>query len=338
MVKWHKKASMLIVVLLLLSSITPVFAQTADYFNSWAKEEIGKWLSIGVIKTDETGQFKPTEPITRLDIAILLNNIFQYKEKAENKFSDVADNMPFADDVAKAVAAGNFKGYDGKFRPNDPISRQEASLVFSRAFGIPVSDKNNLDKFIDSKNVESWSKDAVNAIVGCGYMQGKPGNLFAPAEAIERCEAVRMVDNIIEDLKNRAGTYTGTVKGNLVVNTSDVVLKDMSIEGDLYLTEGIGDGEVKLENVTVAGRTIVTGGGENSIVLNNTSISGSLIIIKKDGKIRVVATGSSEVNNIALSSGARLVENNLTGKGFGEVEVIRIEPGQQILTRKLLVI
>jgi hypothetical protein len=330
MKKPGKLLSVLVAAFLLVSNLSVVFAQTTDYSKNWANKEINKWLSSGVIQTNEKGDFKPSEPIKRIDMAILLNKLFNYQEKSGTKFSDVAADASFAADVAKAVAAGNFTGNGGKFRPNDSITRQEAAIVFARAFSLTTAGKNVLGKFKDVGKIAAWSKDAVNVMVSTGFMTGVPGSLFAPVDSITRAEAVKIVDNMAKDLKNKAGKYTGDVNGNLVVNTKDVILENMSIKGDLYLSEGIGNGEVALNNVKISGRTIVKGGGENSIVLNNTSVSGSLIIIKKDGKVRVVASGSSEINNITLNSGAKLEESNLTGKGFGSVEVLQIAPGQQV--------
>jgi hypothetical protein len=330
MKKWYRTISILVVVFMLFLNVMSVSAQTTDYSKNWASKEIDKWLSLNIAQANDKGEFKPSESIKRIDMAILLNRLFNYQDKSNSAFSDINKNTAIADEVAKAVAAGNFNGNNGKFRPNDPITRQEAAAVFARAFNLAANSGNTLTKFKDAGKIASWSKDSINAIVAKGYMKGIPSGLFAPDSSITRAEAVKIVDNIVEDLKNKADTYTGEVNGNLVVNVKDVILKDMTIKGDLYLTEGIGSGNVKLDNVKVAGRTIVQGGGENSIILNNASLAGTLIVIKKDGKVRIVATGSSNVGNVDLKSGAKLEESNLTGPGFKNVEVIAMTSGQQV--------
>lgn len=330
MTKWYRLIGVLISALLFFSNISVAFAKPTDYSKNWAEKEIEKWLSYQVAQTNENGNFKPSDPISRVDMAIMLNRLFNYQEKSDAKFSDIASDAIYAADVAKAVAAGNFTGNNGKFRPGDSITRQEAAVVFARAFTLAASSKNSLGKFSDSTKIADWSRDAANIMVGSGYMNGVPGGKFAPGNSITRAEAVKIVDNIVKDLKNKAGTYTGEVGGNLVVNAKDVKLQNMTIKGDLYLTEGIGSGEVTLDNVKISGWLIINGGGENSIVLNNTSVSGSLIVLKKDGKIRVVASGNSEISNTILKSGAKLEESKLTGKGFGNIGIIQMTPGQQV--------
>ncbi|HHV99384.1 MAG TPA: hypothetical protein GXX36_07395 [Clostridiaceae bacterium] len=93
----------------------------------------------------------------------------------------------------------------------------------------------------------------------------------------------------------------------------------------------LSEGEVTLDNVTVKGRTVVRGGGENSIIINNSSLEGTLLVIKKDGKVRIVAKGSTEIASVTLSSGAKLQEEDLTGKGFEEIEIIEVAEGENIV-------
>ena len=51
----------------------------------------------------------------------------------------------------------------------------------------------------------------------------------------------------------------------MIVNTGDVVLQDMTIQGDLILAEGIGDAVVTLDNVKVSGRVIIRGGADTIV-------------------------------------------------------------------------
>lgn len=123
---------------------------------------------------------------------------------------------------------------------------------------------------------------------------------------------------------NSAGTY-GSESGvetvnNVVVNSQDVILRNMIIEGDLILGEGIGEGDVTLQNVEVKGQTIINGGGENSIYFED-SVVATVIVNKNNGKIRVVATGSTQVGEVVLESPAKLEERELTGDSVGFEDV-----------------
>jgi len=330
--KANKILSLLITVAFLLTAAVPVFGAASDISGHWAEDVINKWTGNGVISGYPDGTFKPENSITRAEFVKLVSKIFNYIDKSEAGFPDVNANDWYADVVSKAVASGIIVGdSNGNFRPNDPISRQEAAVVLTRAFKLEASDKNAVSKFADAASVASWAKDAVSALAEKGYVNGRPGNIFAPWDNITRAEAVKMLDNIANELIYVAGTYSEDISGSLVVNTPDVVLKDMTIDGDLYLAQGIGDGDALLDGVTVKGRVVVLGGGENSIILNNTSVQGTLVIIKQNGTVRVVAKGSTEVAATKLSSGAKLQTEDLDGAGFGEVEIIEVPEGESIV-------
>lgn len=109
----------------------------------------------------------------------------------------------------------------------------------------------------------------------------------------------------------------------MTISTQDVTLKDTIIEGNLYITEGVGNGNVSLENVVVMGKTLIKGGGENSIRIVNSTL-GETIINKSSGQVRLVALGDSKIGLVIVNSGAKLEEEGLTGEGFGEVTIIEL--------------
>jgi hypothetical protein len=328
----RKLLSVCIMVTMLLTLAIPSFASLDDISGHWAENEINKWVEKGIVKGYGDGTFGPENTITRAEFTALLARIFNFIKSSDKVFPDVSDTAWYAETVSKSVAAGIIKGDDtGNFRPGDPITRQEAAVILYRVFDLKVKNKDAAASFVDSGNIPGWSKDAISALLENGYIKGRPDNTFAPTDNMNRAEAVKMIDSIAGDLKNVEGTYTGDIQGNLVVNASGITLKDMKISGDLFLAHGIGEGEVILSNVDVGGRVVVRGGGENSIILENTSIAGTLLVIKKDGKVRIVVKGDSDIPTAQVSSASTIVEEDLTGLGIGDIEVIELEPGDSII-------
>jgi len=321
-----------VMVVMLLSLALPSFAALNDVSGHWAEPEVNKWVDKGIIKGYEDATFRPDNTITRAEFTALIARIFNFVKKADTVFPDVDADAWFAETVSKSVAAGIIKGDDtGNFRPYDPITRQEAAVILYRVFDLKVQNEKAADAFADSSSIPGWSKDAISSLFENGYIKGRPDNTFAPTDNLNRAEAVKMIDSIAGNLINVEGTYTGNFDGNLVVNTDGITLKDMSIAGDLFLAHGIGEGNVTLSNVNIDGRVVVRGGGENSIILDNTSITGTLLVIKKDGKVRIVVRGDSEVPYIQVSSSSIIAEEDVTGQGVGNVEVIELEPGETLV-------
>jgi len=138
--------------------------------------------------------------------------------------------------------------------------------------------------------------------------------------------------NLFGTVYNETGIYGPSedvleVEGNVTVSVEDVTLQNMIIKGDLYLTRGIGEGEVTLDNVEVIGDTIVKGGGENSVIIKNSSLK-NLIIIKKDGKVRILAQGDTNIKNTKLQSSGKLQGEKRDN--FDKVEIIKVNPGEAV--------
>jgi len=328
---FKKLISILLAGMLMLCCSLPVFAANSDYAGHWAQKSIDKWMEKGIISGYENGIFRPDNPVTKAEFTAIITRLFNYQAKGENPFSDVQEKAWYYDAVLKACSAKIVEGDGKSFNPEGKITRQEAFVILARAFDLKASDIRSADKFSDAVDIASWSRSAIAALVEKGYVSGRSGNLAAPFENLTRAETIKLVDNMTGDLVNAAGTYSKNSEGNLLVNTPSAVLKNMTVMGDLYLSQGIGSGEVTLDNVTVKGRTIIRGGGENSIIVKNSHLEGILYIVKQDGRVRIVASGDSGIGQVQMASGARLQEDGLTGSGFGRVEIIAVQPGQEVL-------
>lgn len=322
-VKIRRSLGIFTVLVFLLVNVVVVSAEVPDIKSHWAEEVVTSWINQGLISGYEDGTFKPNDPVKRAEFVAFANRVLKLLDKSASPFTDVSSNAWYSDDVLKAVEAGMIKGYgDGLFKPEAPITRQEAAVVLFNAFELDVDESNSANNFADSGKIASWAKSAVSSLYSNGYVQGRTGNNFAPTENITRAETVAMINNIMGTLIKSEGEFSNSVNGNLVVNTPNVVLKGMEIDGDLYLAQGIGDGEVVLDNVIVKGRTIVKGGGSDSIVLKNTKLGKDLVVNKKGGKkVRIVAQGGTDIPKARLKSPVKLQENELTGKGFEIVNV-----------------
>lgn len=123
-----------------------------------------------------------------------------------------------------------------------------------------------------------------------------------------------------------AGTYgpeTGkeTIKGDVTISAADVTLQNLIIEGDLLLAQSIGNGNVALKDVTVKGKTIINGGGPNSIIMYNFNGQTVIIDVPDGSSVRLVAQGSTSINNVFVEGNGTLEESELTGTGFINVEI-----------------
>ena len=286
----------------------PIYRDTNGH---WAAETIEGFSRLGLIE-GYNGQFFPNNKITRGEMAVILNRLMSYQTAAANSFSDLGDAF-YTDAVLKANAAGVMLGSNGTVRPTAPITRQEAAVLLCRALGLEGS--GSVTQFSDRGQIAAWASDAVGLMAAKGLIQGANG-LFRPTEAITRAETVAILDRALGKLVSEGESATGKVDGTVVVRGACAKLSDMTINGDLIIAEGVGEGEVHLDGVTITGRTIVRGGGVNSVYMNNVRANGGVVVNKLDGRVRVVTSGNTTVSVTLLQSGAILV-----GDGFKTVEI-----------------
>ncbi|MFS0724829.1 S-layer homology domain-containing protein [Paenibacillus sp. 1P07SE] len=304
-----------------------------DIRGHWAEETILKWAGFGLVKGQSADRFNPNASITRAELAALINNVTEVEGEAAISFTDVAPGTWYYIEVSKAVEAGYMQGYaDGTFKPTAPITRQELAVLITRLLGMDEQEPDA--SYADVANAPAWSKGAIGAVIQAGIMSGTAPGRFAPLASTTRAEAVVTLDRIAEMgnyvpglppltvTYDEAGTYGGTeqetVEGAVIISAADVVLQNTTIAGDLTITASVGEGDVTLQGVVVQGRTLIQGGGENSIRFKDSTL-GQVEVNKAGGKIRVVFDGTSKADRVRLQSPAKV--EAAEGSGVGEVEL-----------------
>jgi len=312
------------------AAATKNYSNFSDIQKHWAEKSISTWVQRGYIDGYANGKFMPNQAITRAEFCTFINKLLGYKKISPLRYSDVKGNEWYALDMGKAVAAGYLGGYpDGTIRPNQGITREEIASILTKVFSLKNVQKNALSKFKDRESISSWSNLSVNTVVYNKYMSGFPDKTFRPASTVTRAEALAIVDRIVVNLYDTSGTYglpydTYTIAENVFINSSNVVLKNVVINGDLYLTEGIGNGSVTLVNVKA--RNVKVSGG---VTINNCDLDNVLIETTNVQKLRLLAQGTTKIASVDARSSVLLEEANLAGTGFNNV-IINVPSGAHV--------
>ncbi|MDO4280228.1 MAG: S-layer homology domain-containing protein [Peptococcaceae bacterium] len=290
-------------------SAAPVGAHAeaaSDLDGHWAQAPMEEWADYGVIRGYEDGTMRPNAKITRAELTAMLDRVMDYQVKADNHFSDLADGAWFTDVILGANAAGVIRGYeDDTIRPNATITRQEAAAMFARVLSLDLGGQHVT--FADEDEIAGWARDSVMAMAAAGYIHGdRVGDniesSFRPNDGITRAEVITIFNNIFDDLYQKSGSVSENIDGSAVVNTDDVVLKDMEIKGDLVVAEGVGDGDVTLDGVKLDGKLIVRGGGEHSVIIKGDTTVGDISVERRDSKVRLAVADSASVEDVAVTN------------------------------------
>jgi hypothetical protein len=281
----------------------------------WSTTALEAAVSNGLLNgflEDGNQYLKPDSHLTRAQMATVVNRAFGAYLKAElTGVKDVyADNW-YSDEMKKAVYMGTMK-LDTVMRPDDNITRQEAFTILGRALKMTNGKAQDLAKFSDSSNVATWAVGAMGAMVKAGYIQGD-NNMLTPTANMTRAQFAVVMDNIIKEYIRSGGTVTSVVaSGNVMVNVPGVTLKNLTVNGHLIIGDGVGDGNIILDNVTLKGDLIARGGGVNSIIIKGGSVTGKVIISKVNGEIRVT-TEDGAIIDVEITDGGDdiIIEGNI---------------------------
>jgi hypothetical protein len=237
---------------------------------------ISKWSGdgYGVLLGNGDGTFAPSQGLTLGELATILSKTFGYTERVSvNVLSSWADES-----VEKAVAAGVIAPSD-IIDADVSISREQAVRYIALAYG--VAPEAGETSFADNSAISPEYKPYVKAFSRLGYIVGRGENRFAPNGYYKRAEAMQLLDSTTSEIADSSITGKNFAK-NLIVRKSGVTIKDSSVQGDLIIGQGVGDGEVTLDNVNITG-TLLANGGSNSVTVKGSSAVASTFVNKPFG-------------------------------------------------------
>lgn len=273
-------------------------AEFPDTEGHWAGASIGRWSAAGVIDGYADGRFGPDDPITRGQMAAILDRLLGWTEQAENRFQDMTGGEWYAGAILRANAAGVLGGSAGFARPEDPITRQEAVVMLERALALEYGGGGRT--FGDEAQIGSWAREAVDILSGLGLVTGADNGNFEPLRSITRAETMAVLDRAVGGYYDQAGVYTQGSSGvAALVTAPGVTLQNLTIEGDLLIAPGAEGSETILRDVTVTGTVRVLSGREAQILILGSSTLGALEVAGTDSRLRLEDT--VEVGSLVVS-------------------------------------
>jgi hypothetical protein len=174
-----------------------------DLANHWAETPVKSLAAKHIVKGVDDRHYMPNRSITRAEFVALVMRAIEWTGKpsmneAGNPFSDVAANQYYTEQVAEAASLGIISGYNGAFRPNEKITREEAVVALVRAakyLSLAESDKGK-PSFADAKEISGWAAASVNEAWSHGLIQGD-GTRFYPKNPVTRAEIAAMINRML---------------------------------------------------------------------------------------------------------------------------------------------
>ncbi len=321
---WHKRALSLLLAAVMLIGLVPGLALPAKA-EHWADSYLDQLVDWGVIRADQTAN--PDAPLTRAEFMAVINRAYGYSEKGPIPFEDVLETDWFYDDVSIAYTAGYMAGTSEiTASPNATLTREEAVCILGRNMMMKDTPGESL-AFADSRDVSTWAQGTIKTAVDHDIISGYPDNTFHPQAAVSKGQMAVLITQCLGMPIQASGDYElGGVYGNVTITSPNVTLRNTTISGDLYISGGVGLGGIRLENVNVLGRIIVSGTGESeagaaSVVMRNVAAEEMLVDNMRKKTVTIRADGITDIAKTVVRTSAYLEDNNTDDKGLMHVEL-----------------
>jgi hypothetical protein len=184
-------------------------ARFTDIAGHWAQQAIESLVETGVVDGYPDGTFRPNQPVTRAEFLKMAMEAFDIQEETSTtttpSFVDVEVDDWYFGYVEGAVEA-SLIDTDTTFRPNQPITRQEAAKILVIAMGKKEEALNRsveeqegaLSTFVDSNAVSSWAQPYLAQAILDGIFNGFPDRTLKPHWPMRRAEAVTVISRALE--------------------------------------------------------------------------------------------------------------------------------------------
>ena len=328
--RFYKRLGAFLLAVWMIAQLFPVAPPTGKkpalfYASAAASDEaVAKIMEWGVANGYSDGLFHPERLVTRAQFCAMINRAYGYRETypGDLPFRDVDPTAWYYDDISIAYRMGYLTGTSASTaNPEGYLSRQQAMTLLAKNLRLD-SVAGEVTEFTDGNRFANYSKGYVKAAVEHGLIAGYSDGTFRPEENITRGAMAILLYRALGNLVNESGVYDlGDTFGNVTVSAPETTLRSGTIAGNLYITGGLGLGNVEMENVRVLGDIIVAGTGVSetgteSVVLRNVEADQLQIDSLTGQYLSLRSEGTTSIQNTTVRSDAYIQDRTPTGQGL----------------------
>ncbi len=177
--------------------------------NAWYYSYVRNMVSDALMNGVSETSFAPNATLTRAMLVTILYRMQGQPEAAPANFTDVPQGAWFEQAVAWASEYGVVTGYpDGSFRPNAPITREQAATILYRyapILGRDNSHRVSLGEYADRAEISTYALEAMEWDRACEILSGFPDNTLRPRGMAQRVQIAKMLDTFLQNTEPDVG-------------------------------------------------------------------------------------------------------------------------------------
>lgn len=181
--------------------------------NYWAYENVEFVYEKGLMIGKTENLFEPEANLTRGELVTVISRIIEKSnmnlEKTQRniEFTDISKHWA-KDDIIKLNEYGLIKGYDdGQFKPNNKVTRAEASTIVARLLEKAAS--REITETTEASSVREiytdlpqthWAFGRIMELKNKGVLNGYEDGSFKPGNSIKRAEIAKIIKKVYENI------------------------------------------------------------------------------------------------------------------------------------------
>lgn len=176
------------------SSVSVRAMMVADPDMTGISKQLNTDQNIAYMQGMADGRFYPASSVTRGQVAQIFYRLLkEQKVSSKSTFTDVPDTLWCAEAVNALASLGIVEGVgNGKFAPNQPITRAEFVTICARFTQVSASG----ETFTDVPG-SHWAFDAISTAASFGWVNGVGNGQFAPNQHITRAQAAVLLNRLL---------------------------------------------------------------------------------------------------------------------------------------------
>ena len=216
-----------------------------DIQGHWAETYIDNIASMGIVSGKRDGVFAPNDYITRAEMTKIAVNAFKFQisEIVYSKpFLDVSTGAWYTPYIQSAKDNGVVQGTDGRFKPDNNISRAEALKILIEAAGFIDVYENYQQNYASNEgwwyvffpdvSIGEWYARYVAYAKDFGIVGGYNDNTFRPGNPITRAEVAKIVTKVLDMVEVEEEVVEEEVVEEEVVEEEVIEEEDGEVEGE----------------------------------------------------------------------------------------------------------
>lgn len=168
-----------------------------DVVDHWAQSEIAYISNRDIIQGYLNGRFGPDDQIRRNHAALMLQRElnFDTANRPNPNFIDISVDHPEYEVIATLADEGIFRGNNGRFNPNAPITRAETAAILQRAFNLEGTG----DFEFRDVSTDYWGHQVIQSLLAHQITRGYGDRSFRPTSNISRAEFSVFMARVLND-------------------------------------------------------------------------------------------------------------------------------------------